>query len=314
MILQRPSRPPRTRRVTLRRSGAASQRPAGDRRVPDLASGRLVVPSAVTVLAMCAGLSAARFALDGRVDLATGMIAAAALLDGVDGRVARLLDATTRIGAELDSLADAINFGVVPALTVYLLLLRGEDAGWIIVLIYVCAIVLRLARFNILDGDVTAPSYTRDYFTGVPAPAAALIALLPVAAEQQFGNGWWTSTSAVGTWMLITAGLAVSRVPTVSVKTVRVPPHQVAGILIGVAIAAALLLTFPYVLMQLLIAAYLVHIPFAWRASRWAAQRPHTWDKAPAERRAERRAGRGRDRVRQTRSQTRLGLRRPGRP
>lgn len=271
------------------------------------------MPSAITVLAICAGLSAARFALDDRVDLAVGMIAAAALLDGVDGRIARLLDATTRIGAELDSLADAINFGVVPALTVYLLLLRGQDAGWVIVLIYVCAIVLRLARFNILDDDMDAPTYTRDYFVGVPAPAAAIIALLPVACEQQFGLGWWTSTTAVGAWLLVSAGLAVSRIPTISVKSVSVPPHQLAGILIVVAIGAALLVTFPYLLMLLLIAGYLVHIPFAWRASRWAAERPHMWDKAPSERRAERRAARG-DRTRPTRSQTRLGLRRPGRP
>ena len=320
MVQHRAARPEATPRRALRRSGAPSSRTRRpgrtdrDRRVPDLTAGRLLVPSGLTVLAICAGLSAARFALDGRVDLAVGMIAAAALLDGVDGRIARLLDATTRIGAELDSLADAINFGVVPALTVYLLLLRGQDAGWVIVLIFVCAIVLRLARFNILDDDVTAPEYTKDYFTGVPAPAAAIIALLPVACEQQFGDGWWTSTAAVGAWVLISAGLAVSRIPTVSVKTVSVPPHKLVGILIVVAIGAALLVTFPYVLMLLLIAGYLAHIPFAWRASRWAAKRPHTWDKAPAERRAERRATRGRDRERPLRSQARLGLRRPGRP
>ncbi|GAA1908765.1 CDP-alcohol phosphatidyltransferase family protein [Williamsia serinedens] len=316
MVQQRAARPEASRR----RSGAPSSRlrrpgrTGGDRRVPDLTAGRLLVPSGLTVLAICAGLSAARFALDGRVDLAVGMIAAAALLDGVDGRIARLLDATTRIGAELDSLADAINFGVVPALTVYLLLLRGQDAGWVIVLIFVCAIVLRLARFNILDDDVTAPEYTKDYFTGVPAPASAIIALLPVACEQQFGTGWWTSTPVVGAWVLITAGLAVSRIPTVSIKTMSVAPRNLVGILILVAIAAALLVTFPYLLMLLLIAGYLAHIPFAWRASRWAAKRPHTWDKPPAERRAERRAARGRDRTRPIRSQARLGLRRPGRP
>ncbi|GAA2056242.1 CDP-alcohol phosphatidyltransferase family protein [Williamsia deligens] len=322
MTQQRPARTGSATRRTVRRPRSDSsvlrrrhgRRADVDRRVPDLAAGRLLIPSGLTVLAICAGLSGARFALDGRVDLAVGMIAAAALLDGVDGRIARLLDATTRIGAELDSLADAINFGVVPALTVYLLLLRGQDAGWIIVLIFACAIVLRLARFNILDDDVSAPTYTRDYFMGVPAPAAAIIALLPVACDKQFGEGWWTSTAAVGAWMLVTAALAVSRVPTVSVKTVSVPPHKVAGILILVAVAAALLLTFPYVLMILLIVGYLAHIPFAWRASRWTAKRPHTWDKAPAERRAERRADRGRDRNRPVRSQARLGLRRPGRP
>ncbi|MCX6468431.1 CDP-alcohol phosphatidyltransferase family protein [Williamsia herbipolensis] len=296
------------RRRTLRQSVAHNRS-----RVPDLGGGRLLVPSALTVLAICAGLSAARFALDGRVDLAVGMIAASALLDGIDGRIARLLGATTKIGAELDSLADAINFGVAPALTLYLLLLRGQDAGWVLALIFVCAVVLRLARFNIIDDDDDVPEYTKNYFVGVPAPAAALIALLPVAAEQQFGTGWWTSLAAVGTWMMLTAALAVSRIPTASLKTYSIPPRAVVGLLILVAICAALLVTFPYLLMFLVIAAYLVHIPFAWRTQRWIASRPHTWDQAPKERRAERRAMRAIDRSRPQKSQARLGLRRPER-
>ncbi|HEY9314762.1 phosphatidylcholine/phosphatidylserine synthase [Williamsia sp.] len=281
-------------------------------RAGTLNTGKLLVPSAFTVLAICAGLSATKFALDGRVDLVVAMIAAAALLDGVDGRIARLLGATTKIGAELDSLADAINFGVTPALVLYVLMLEGNDVGWLLALIYCCAIVLRLARFNTLIDDDDRPQYTKDYFVGVPAPAAALIAIMPVALDQQFGSGWWTSDAFVGGWMTFTALLAVSRIPTASLKSFAVPPNALVLVLIGVALFAAALVTYPYALMLAAIALYLLHIPFAWRTKRWVASRPETWDYHPRERRAERRAIRQVRRGRPTKSAARLGLRRPG--
>ncbi|GAA1457627.1 CDP-alcohol phosphatidyltransferase family protein [Williamsia maris] len=304
-----PYRSPRESRRRRLRASVSQNRS----RVPDLSGGRLLLPSALTVLAICAGLSAAKFALDDRIDLAVGMIAAAALLDGVDGRIARLLGATTRIGAELDSLADAINFGVAPALTIYLVLLRGEDSGWVLALIYTCAIVLRLARFNTLLDDTSAPKFTKDFFVGVPAPAAALIALLPIAAEQQFGYGWWTSAAAVGSWMMLTAALAVSRIPTASLKSFAIPPRALVGLLILVAVGAALLVTFPYILMFVAILGYLLHIPFAWRSRRWVEKRPEEWDTPPRERRLERRARRQVTRTRPRKSEARLGLRRPER-
>jgi CDP-diacylglycerol--serine O-phosphatidyltransferase len=308
-----PSRKDPGRRAGSRSVPASS---SGRRRRPSRAgtlnTGKLLVPSALTILAICAGLSATKFALDGRVHLCVAMIAAAALLDGLDGRVARLLGATTRIGAELDSLADAINFGVAPALTLYVLLLQGNDVGWLLSLIYCCAIVLRLARFNTLIDEDDSPQYTKDFFVGVPAPAAALIALLPIALEQQFGDGWWTSDATVGIWMTLTALLAVSRLPTASLKSYAVPPNVIVLALIGVALFAAALLTFPYLLMVVAIAIYLVHIPFAWRTKRWVASRPETWDFHPRERRAERRAIRQVRRGRPTKSSARLGLRRPG--
>ena len=278
------------------------------------ATGRIFLPSAVTILAICAGLTAVRATKSDNIDLAMILVVAAALLDAIDGRIARLLGATTRIGAELDSLADAINFGVVPAAIVYLHLLGGSDIGWVLTLVYVCAIVLRLARFNILNDDLDdAPGYTRDFFVGVPAPAAALIALLPVGIAQQFGSGWWTSQAAVGVWLVISAYLAVSRVPTASMKsTTKVPSRAIAGLLIVVAICAALLLTYPYILMIGAIAAYLAHIPFAWRNERWVQARPEHWDAPAALRRAERRASQTRRRPAPGRSQARLGLRRPG--
>lgn len=278
------------------------------------AAGRMFVPSALTVLAICAGLTAMRAAANGNIDLAIGLLVAAALLDGVDGRVARMMGATTRIGAELDSLADAINFGVVPAMIVYFHLMSGHDIGWALALIYCCAIVLRLARFNTLLDDDDAPGYTRDFFVGVPAPAAALGAMLPVGLAQQFGAGWWTSLGAVGGWLVLMALLAVSRIPTASLKAASVPPRAMAGLLVLVAAGAALLLTYPYALMIVVIVAYAAHIPLAWRNRRWVASRPEHWETKPADRRAERRAiARAQPRRRPTvrRSEARLGLHKP---
>lgn len=272
-----------------------------------------LLPSVVTILALCAGLSAVKFALDGQLGTALAMIGAAAILDALDGRIARLLDATSKIGAELDSLADAISFGVAPALVLYVTLLEGSSSGWIIALVYAVAMVLRLARFNTLldDGDDT-PGYASEFFTGVPAPAGALIVLTPIAAFQEWGDGWWSSFYVVVGWTLFTAGLAVSRIPTLALKTVSVPPRMAAALLILVALAAAALITYPLVLLMVLVAMYLAHIPFAVRSQRWVAARPYTWDAKPAERRAERRAIRrapGNNR----RSSARLGLRRPPR-
>ncbi|WP_068155074.1 CDP-alcohol phosphatidyltransferase family protein [Rhodococcus phenolicus] len=279
-----------------------------------------LLPSVITVLALSAGLSAVKFALDGELGTALGMIGAAAVLDSLDGRIARLLDATSKIGAELDSLSDAISFGVAPALVLYVTLLDGSAFGWIITLLYAVSIVLRLARFNTLLEDDSVPAYAREYFVGVPAPAGALIAVVPVAAFIQWGDGWWTSYPAVAVWILFTATLVVSTIPTLAMKSVSVPPRLAVVLLFLVALSAAALVTYPYVLMLVLVGVYLVHIPFAVRSKRWVAARPETWDIKPSERRAIRAENRAlrprRVAIRRTaapadRSSARLGLRRP---
>ncbi|MGL4307084.1 MAG: CDP-alcohol phosphatidyltransferase family protein [Mycobacteriaceae bacterium] len=273
-------------------------------------AGVRLLPSAVTVLAMCVGLSAIKFSLDGRLNTAVAMIGAAAVLDGLDGRIARMLDATSAMGAELDSLADAINFGVAPAIVLYVSMLEGSNGGWIIALLYAVSIVLRLARFNTLLDDASLPAYTKDFFVGVPAPAGALIALTPIAALLQVGhNGWWNSFYLVCGWMIFTSALIVSRIPTMAFKSLSVPPRMAAALLVLVALAAAALVTFPYILMIVLVAVYLLHIPFAIHSQRWIAARPEIWDYKPSERRAERRAIRRAPSNR--RSVARLGLRRP---
>lgn len=279
-----------------------------------------LLPSVITILALSAGLSAVKFALDGQLGIALGMIGAAAILDSLDGRIARLLDATSKIGAELDSLSDAVAFGVAPALVLYVTLLDGDAVGWIVALLYAVSIVLRLARFNTLLEDDTVPAYAREYFVGVPSPAGALVALAPVAAYIQWGDGWWTSFGLVVVWTLFSAVLIVSRVPTLAMKSVSVPPRMAIVLLVLVATAAAALVTYPFVLMLVLIGIYLVHIPFAVRSRRWVAARPETWDIKPAERRAiraetrslrPRRVVRNRRRTVSEGSTARLGLRRP---
>ncbi|MFC9787465.1 CDP-alcohol phosphatidyltransferase family protein [Rhodococcus sp. NPDC127528] len=278
--------------------------PSTSRRVAT--SGLLLLPSTITILALCAGLSSVKFALEGQLGVALAMIGAAAVLDSLDGRIARLLDATTKIGAELDSLSDAISFGVAPALVLYVTLLDEGSAGWIIALVFAVSIVLRLARFNTLLDDDTAPAYTSEFFVGVPAPAGALIALTPIAAYEQWGDGWWSSFWVVAVWTVLSAALIVSRIPTLAMKTFSVPKRMAALLLVGVALAAAALITYPYVLLIVLVGAYLAHIPFAVRSQRWVAARPEVWDAKPAERRAIRRAPAG-GRL----SSARLGLRRP---
>jgi CDP-diacylglycerol--serine O-phosphatidyltransferase len=268
-----------------------------------------LLPSVVTILALCAGLSAVKFTLDGARGVALAMIGAAAVLDTLDGRLARLLDATTRIGAELDSLSDAISFGVAPALVLYMSFLHQYSAGWIIALIYTVSLVLRLARFNTLLDDDNRPDWQREYFVGVPAPAAALTTLLPVALHEQFGNGWWNNVAVVSAWTIFTALLAVSTIPTLAMKSVSVAPQAAALLLVLVALAAAALVTYPLILLMVLVALYLGHIPFAWRSQRWVAARPETWHHKPAERRAQRRATRTRPALRV--SSARLRLRRP---
>ena len=272
--------------------------------------GLIILPSATTVLAICAGLTSVKFALDGRPHIAMALIGAAAVLDGIDGGIARALDAQSRMGAEIDSLADAVNFGVAPALVIYVTLLPTSPVGWMFVLLYAVCVVLRLARFNALLDDDTRPAYTREFFTGMPAPCGAFGVIGLLAAMLQFGHGWWTSPWFVCCWLVANSALLVSRVPTMALKAITVPENAAPILLILVAAGAAGLLLFPYVLVLLIIVGYLLVIPFTVRSQRWVAARPEAWDVKPNQRRAVRRAAR-RD-APYRRSMARLGLRRPG--
>ncbi|GAA4611989.1 CDP-diacylglycerol--serine O-phosphatidyltransferase [Saccharopolyspora hordei] len=260
-----------------------------------------LLPNAITVLAMCAGLSAVQFALTDNLYGAIAAIAVAAVLDGLDGRIARLLDATSKMGAELDSLSDAMSFGVAPALTLYAWQLQDNRLGWVAALVFAVCMVLRLARFNTLLEDADQPPYAKEFFVGVPAPAAGLLALLPLILTAHFEHaGWWADQTVVIVWMVLIAALAVSRVPTLSLKTVKVPPRLVAPLLVLVAILAAAVIVFPLISLAVVMVVYLVHVPYAVYRHNWLAKHPEAWDAPPRERRAIRR-----------RTQRRIGLRPP---
>ena len=142
---------------------------------------RLLVPNMITLLALCAGLTAIRLSTEGRMELALAAIVFAAVLDGIDGRIARLMKGQSKFGAELDSLADFVNFGVTPGLILYFWQLHDlNNVGWIAAMTFAVSSCLRLARFNATMDDPNKPAFAANYFTGVPAPAGAIIVLLPI--------------------------------------------------------------------------------------------------------------------------------------
>ncbi|MCY7344525.1 MAG: phosphatidylcholine/phosphatidylserine synthase [Pseudonocardia sp.] len=270
--------------------------------MPTYSAGIRLLPNAVTVLALCAGLSAVYFALQGRFELCVAAVGAAALCDALDGRLARLLDASTRIGAELDSLADLVSFGVSPALVLYLWQLDGNRLGWVVALVFAVCTALRLARFNTLIDVEDEVPYAKEFFVGVPAPAAALMAGIPLFVTLDFGPGWWSAPALVGVWALVVAGMMVSRLPTLSFKSVRVRPRLIAPLLVLVGLAAAALITVPFVGLAVVGLVYLALLPYTAYRHRWLARHPEAWNVPVRERRAVARAAR---------SARRLGLRPP---
>ena len=232
---------------------------------------RTLLPNLITLLAMCAGLTAIRMAVENRLDLALAAIAFAALLDGIDGRVARMLKGTSRFGAELDSLADFVNFGVAPAMILYLWGLHElKSAGWIAALVFAICAALRLARFNVMIDDPNKPAWAANFFTGIPAPAGAITVLLPI-----YLNFLGVSNGLVTVWVtfiytLAIALLMVSRLPVFSGKRVgkRVPPDMVLPVFVVVVFFFALLISYPWVVLTVGTLAYLACLPFGWLSYR----------------------------------------------
>ena len=230
---------------------------------------RLLLPNIVTLLALCLGLTAIRFAMEGSIEWAVSAIAGAAVLDGLDGRIARALKSTSRFGAELDSLADFVDFGVAPAFVLFVADLHAvKSFGWVAALLFAMACALRLARFNVMLDDPDQPLWRKNFFVGMPAPAGAIVGLLPIYLRFAFELGAPSPSVAFfeSLYVLIIALLMASRVPHFSVKSFgRVPREYLAVFLVGVAAALLLVFVFP---MQALVAvsvAYLVSIPFAIR-------------------------------------------------
>ena len=217
------------------------------RRVPrfkGLSVSRLI-PHVITVGAACAGLTAIKFAMEQRWESAVIAIVVAGVLDGLDGRMARLLNAASEFGAELDSLSDFVAFGVAPAFIMYLWTLQSLGrVGWIIALFLAICCGLRLARFNTNIGKL--PPYAYNYFTGVPAPGGAGLAILPLIGALAYGLPILREPVFVAVWSTIVAILMVSRVPTFSLKRIKVPHGAIVPLLVFTALMLAGLTAAPW--------------------------------------------------------------------
>src|SRR5579872_293447 len=232
---------------------------------------RILVPNVVTLLALCAGLTAIRMAFEDRYALALAAIVFAAILDAVDGRLARLLKGTSRFGAELDSLSDFVNFGVAPALILYFWGLHElKSAGWIAALVFAICVGLRLARFNVMLDDPDRPVWAANFFVGVPAPAGAITVLLPIYAAFL---GLPRSNFLTWVTLFYTLGIAwllVSRLPVFSGKRIgtRVPREAVGPVVMVLVLSVALLIAYPWILLTIGTLAYLISLPFGWLSYR----------------------------------------------
>jgi len=226
---------------------------------------RAVAPNAVTALALCSGLSGVRFAVGGQWELAVTMILVAGVLDGVDGRIARLLHGESRFGAELDSLSDAISFGVAPALILYLWSLSGLPRfGWTAALVFAVFCALRLARFNAAIDEAEQPHKSAGFLTGVPAPAGAGLALLPMFLSFCLEDARLASPYLVAPWTALVAMLMVSSVATYSWSSLRLRRSIRFEALAGVVLVGAALISAPWATLTAISAAYLLAIPFSY--------------------------------------------------
>ncbi len=235
---------------------------------------RALIPNAVTALALCTGLSGVWFAISDRWELAVGAIIVAGILDGMDGRIARLLKGQSRFGAELDSLSDNIAFGVSPALISYLWALQYMPKfGWTIALFYALCCALRLARFNARIDMEAHPRKEMGFLTGVPAPAGAGLALLPIFIWLAFDLEEARSWIVMGPWLLASAGLMVSSLPTYSWGSLRLRRNIRFEAIALFGLIAAALIGAPFITLVLICVVYLALMPFAFFSYRKAMRR-----------------------------------------
>ena len=237
-----------------------------------------LLPNLLTIGGLVSGLTGLRFALEGRFEATLVMIALAAIFDGLDGRMARLLKSTSAFGAALDSLSDAVVFGIVPALSLYLWALQDSgNLAFGTALFYSVCVLLRLARFDSELPD--QPEYRQAFFVGIPAPAAAFLVLVPIVIYQEFSFVWLREPMLVSAVLIITGAGAVSTMPTFNGKKMRVPGSAILPLLAVFALFAGLIFTHPWKLYLLVAALYTASFPFSlWvfmgRAKRYKAELP----------------------------------------
>jgi len=236
-----------------------------------------LIPNMLTLFALCAGLTSIKFALDGRWEHACVAIIVAALFDALDGRIARLLDSTSKFGAELDSLSDFIAFGVAPSIILYVWTMdQAGRIGWGCSMLFSACMALRLARFNTKLDNADVPAWTSRFFTGVPAPAGAGLVLMPLIAYNEYGTGLADAPALVGIWMVIVSGLLVSRIPTFSFKRLAITQRWVLPAMVIVTVFVALLASETWNTILACGLLYLASIPFSHRQfQRLSMQRPH---------------------------------------
>jgi CDP-diacylglycerol--serine O-phosphatidyltransferase len=232
---------------------------------------RTLIPNAITVLALCFGLTAVRFGIAGEWEKAVAAIIVAGVLDGVDGRIARLLKGASRFGAELDSLSDVTAFGVAPALIIYLWSLQHLPGfGWVISLAHVVTCALRLARFNASIDAGDQPHKRAGFLTGIPAPVGAGLTLSPMFLtfwlEPAFLEDLSIRASIVAPVVVGVALLMVSSVPTYSWASVRIRPGARLAALAGIGLFAGSLFSSPWMTLSLVCLVYVALLPFAWRS------------------------------------------------
>ncbi len=234
-----------------------------DKTRPDFAILQLL-PNMLTIAAICAGLTAIRFGVQGHYLLAVQLILVASVLDGLDGRLARLLGADSKMGAELDSLADFLNFGVAPALIVYFWALQDvRGAGWIAALVFAVCCVVRLARFNVA-GKSEDTGESNEYFVGVPAPAGALLVMLPMYLSFAFEDARLLPGVIIGGYAVIIGLLMISHIPTWSFKTMRISRGNVKFFLVGFAFVAAAFWTYAWITLSVFCFGYAIMVVRSW--------------------------------------------------
>jgi CDP-diacylglycerol--serine O-phosphatidyltransferase len=222
------------------------------------------------MLALCAGLTSIRFGLHGKWEMGVTAILIAGVLDGLDGRIARLLHGTSKFGAELDSLSDFVSFGVAPSMLLYFWTMQGAGGlGWALVLLFSVCCALRLARFNTMLGEPDLPPWAYNFFTGVPAPAAAGLVLLPMIISLRLGTeGFFSSAMVNAVVLVVVSFLMVSKIPTYSGKRFRVPHDYVLPMLLLVGVLTAFLVTEPWGTITVIGFLYAGSIPLSVRAFR----------------------------------------------
>ena len=227
-------------------------------------SARVILPNMLTLIGVCIGLTSIRFALDGRFEFAIVAIILAALIDGLDGRIARLIKGTSKVGKELDSLTDMISFGVAPAFIMYFWKLNTLGRfGWLVCLIYVICVALRLARFNVNSEQV--PSWRDNFFEGVPSPAGGILVLTPLILSLTNFNFFQINYEiVVPTFFIITSLLLISKFPSYSFKKIVIQRKTTIFLLFGIVLFFGLLLIYPFNVLAISAIVYLIMLPISY--------------------------------------------------